>query len=58
MADDKSKKGVVADRIRFNVNERYELDHWTKELGVTPDRLKELVRKHGAMAADVLEGVG
>ena len=42
MGDDKSKKGA-ADRSRININERYELDYWTKELGVTPDRVNEPV---------------
>lgn len=57
MADDKSKRGA-ADRIRINVNEKYELEYRTKELGVTPERLKALVQKHGVMAADVRKALG
>jgi hypothetical protein len=52
MADDRSKTGQ-ADRLRINVNERYELDSWSEKLGVTRDRLKEAVTAVGPMAADV-----
>jgi uncharacterized protein DUF3606 len=52
MADDTSKKGP-ADRTRINVDERWELEYWTKELGVSADELRELVKKHGIMVADV-----
>jgi len=57
MADDKSNRGP-ADRARININEDYEVAYWTKELGISSDRLKELVVKHGVMAADVGKGVG
>ena len=57
MADDKSNRGP-ADRARINVNEDYELAYWSKELGVSSDRLKELVAKHGVMAADVRKALG
>lgn len=52
MADDTSKRGP-ADRNRINVNERWELEYWAKELGVSSAELRELVKKHGVMAADV-----
>ena len=52
MADDKSKAGK-ADRIRINVNEDYELRDWAKKFGVSPERLKEAVKKVGPMAQDV-----
>ncbi|HTF63888.1 MAG TPA: DUF3606 domain-containing protein [Edaphobacter sp.] len=57
MADDKSNRGP-ADRARINVNEDYEVAYWTKELGVSSDRLKELVAQHGVMAADVRKALG
>jgi hypothetical protein len=57
MADDQSNRGP-ADRARINVNEDYEVAYWTKELGVSTDRLKELVAKHGVMAADVRKALG
>ena len=57
MADDKSNRGP-ADRVRINVNEDYEVAYWSKELGVSSDRLKELVAKHGVMATDVRKALG
>ena len=52
MADDLLKQGQ-ADRLRINVNEKDELDYWTKELGVSEPRLRQLVHNHGVMAADI-----
>jgi hypothetical protein len=46
MADDKSKRGL-ADRARINVHEPYELEYWTKELGVQAHILKEAVSSVG-----------
>jgi hypothetical protein len=57
MSDDKSNRGP-ADGARINVNEDYEVAYWTKELGISADRLKELVAKHGVMAADVRQALG
>jgi len=57
MADDKSNRGP-ADRARINVHEQYEVQYWSKELGVTPERLRELIAKHGVMAADVRRALG
>ena len=57
MSDDKSNCGP-ADRARINVNEDYEVAYWTKDLGVSANRLKELVAKHGLMAADVRKALG
>lgn len=57
MADDKSNRGP-ADRARINIHESYEVEYWSRELGVSPDRLRELVGKHGVMAADVRRALG
>lgn len=57
MADDKSNRGP-ADRARINIHELYELEYWSKELGVTPQRLRELVAKHGVIAADIRRELG
>jgi hypothetical protein len=57
MADDKSNRGP-ADRARINIHEAYEVEYWTKELGVSPERLRELVAKQGVMAADVRKALG
>ena len=57
MPDDKSKTGKPDD-IRINVHETYELNYWSKELGVTPDKLKEAVRDNGPMVKDVRRALG
>ncbi len=56
MADDKQNRGP-ADRARINIHEPYEVEYWSKELGITPDRLKDLVAKNGVMASDVREAL-
>jgi hypothetical protein len=52
MADDLTKRGA-ADRNRINVNEDYELDHWSKKFGVSRDQLVRAVHKVGPKVADV-----
>jgi hypothetical protein len=56
MADDKTKRGA-ADRSRINVNEECEIRYWTKELGVSAERLRELVAKHGVIVADIRQAL-
>lgn len=57
MSDDKTNRGP-ADRTRINVNEDYEIAYWTKELGVTEERLRQLVKDHGVMVDDVRKANG
>jgi hypothetical protein len=57
MADDLSNR-CQADRLRINLNEKHELDYWTKELGVSAERLRALVHVRGAMAADIRKALG
>lgn len=57
MADDKTKTGKP-DRTRVNVNEPYELTYWRKKFAVTPDRLKQAVKKVGPMVKDVERELG
>lgn len=54
MPDDKTKRGGQ-DRSRINLNEGYEVQYWTKALGVSRDRLEELVRQHGDSAEKIRE---
>jgi hypothetical protein len=54
MPDDPGKRGP-ADRNRINVNERWEVDWWTRELGVTKGRLADAVNKVGPMVDKVRE---
>jgi hypothetical protein len=57
MADDTAKRDY-RDRDRINVHEDYELQYWTKELGVTPEKLKQTVEKVGVMVTDVRTALG
>jgi Protein of unknown function (DUF3606) len=56
MADDATKRDY-RDRDQINVHEDYELKYWTKELGVTPDKLKQTVDKVRVIAIDVREAL-
>ena len=57
MADDTTKRDS-RDCNRINVHEDYELRYWTKELEVTPEKLKQTVEKVGVMATDVRKALG
>ncbi|TFW29357.1 DUF3606 domain-containing protein [Massilia arenosa] len=46
MADNLQKAGQQ-DRSRINVNERWELQYWTKELGVSAEELQQAVKAVG-----------
>jgi hypothetical protein len=46
MSDDLSKRGPQ-DASRINVNEEWELMHWTRKFGVTEEELKAAVKKVG-----------
>jgi hypothetical protein len=56
MSDNKEDRGP-ADRSRINVNEDYEVRYWTKELGVSEDRLRELVKAVGPSADKIREAL-
>ena len=57
MTDDKKKTGFP-DRDRINVNEDYEVQYWTKTLGVTAAQLREAVKAVGPTSAAVREHLG
>ncbi|PNV30721.1 DUF3606 domain-containing protein [Xanthomonas citri] len=57
MSDDKRNVGSP-DRDRINVNEAYELQYWTKTLGVSADELKAAVQKVGPLAVSVRQHLG
>ena len=46
MPDSKKQTGSP-DSKRINVNEDHELSYWTKELGVTKNKLMEIVGRVG-----------
>lgn len=57
MADDLSKTGP-GDRSRVNVDQEHELRNWTRAWGVSPEQLREAVRRVGPMADDVAKELG
>jgi hypothetical protein len=57
MSDDRTQRGPQ-DAARINVHESWELDYWTKELGVTKEELKAAVQQVGVMAKDVRSHLG
>ncbi len=57
MSDDKKKTGTP-DRDRINVNEDYEVQYWTKALGITAAQLKEAVKAVGPISAAVRKHLG
>jgi Protein of unknown function (DUF3606) len=57
MADDLTKRGKP-DRDRVNVHEDWELRDWAKELGVTPQQLKDAEKKVGPMVKDIKRELG
>ena len=57
MSDDKSKTGGP-DRARINVNEDYELQYWTKALGVSAEQLRAAVKAVGPTTEAVRRHLG
>lgn len=57
MSDDRKKTGSP-DRDRINVNEDYEIQYWTKSLGVTAAQLREAVKAVGPTSAAVRKHLG
>lgn len=56
MADDKENRGP-RDRSRISLTEDYEVRYWTDKLGVSKDRLEEIVRRVGSTVAAVEEAL-
>ena len=52
MADNQANSGS-ADRVRINLNQRYELAYWKKTLDVSEEQLREAIKAVGVMASDV-----
>lgn len=53
-SDDTTSRGEP-DRSRINVNQDHELRYWTKELGVSEERLRQAVKEVGTSADEVRE---
>ena len=56
MSDNLADRGP-RDRTRVNVNEDWELRYWSKELGATPEQLREAVDQVGTSVDKVREHV-
>jgi hypothetical protein len=56
MPDDKTNRGAQ-DRSRINLSEDFEVKYWTEALGVSRERLEDLVRKHGNSAEKIREAL-
>ncbi|AEG94024.1 DUF3606 domain-containing protein [Ramlibacter tataouinensis] len=54
MSDDRSKS-QGQDRERINVHQDYEVQDWSRSLGVTPEKLREAVAAVGDRADKVRE---
>lgn len=54
MADDPTKKGLQ-DRNRVNPNEEYEVRYIAEMLNVTPDEIREAIKKVGNNRNDITE---
>ena len=57
MPDDRSRRGS-RDRMRINMGEDYEVEYWTKTLGISKDRLTETVKKVGDSVQAVRRELG
>ena len=56
MSDDKNKTGHDSNFI--NVNEEYEVEYWTKELGISKQQLMDAVQQVGTSIKAVRELIG
>ena len=57
MSDNLSKTGKPDD-IRVNIHQDHEVRYWSQKLGVTPERLKQVVHVVGPMVKDVKRHLG
>lgn len=57
MSDDRNNTGSP-DRDRINLDEDYEVQYWTKALGVSAEELRAAVKAVGPTAAAVRKHLG
>ena len=50
---DKPKQPGERDGNRIDLSHESECDYWSEKFGVTPERLKQIVRQVGPMVSDV-----
>lgn len=49
MSDNLQNRGAQ-DRSRINMHEKWEVEYWTRELGVTKEQLEQAVKTAGSSA--------
>lgn len=49
MSDNLQNRGAQ-DRSRINMHEKWEVEYWTKELGVSKEQLEQAVKTAGSSA--------
>jgi hypothetical protein len=52
---DKKDNVGSPDRDRINIHENYEVEYWSKELGISPEKLRQVVEDAGTSAKAVRE---
>jgi hypothetical protein len=57
MSDNLQDKGAQ-DRARINMHEKWEVEYWTRELGVTKEELEQAVKTAGNSADAVRQHLG
>jgi hypothetical protein len=55
---DNLRRKFQPDRSKINMHEDYEVKYWTRELGVSRERLQQTVDKVGNSAATVRKELG
>ncbi|MDO9413806.1 MAG: DUF3606 domain-containing protein [Pseudolabrys sp.] len=55
---DNLKERAPQDASRISLSEDWEVRYWTKTLGVTKERLEQLVKDHGNSVAAVRSALG
>ena len=55
---DNLTKREQPDRSKINMHERYEVKYWSHQLGVSRERLQQVVEKVGNSAAAVRKELG
>jgi hypothetical protein len=57
MSDD-LKERAPQDASRISLRESWEVRYWTKALGITKERLEQLVKDHGNSATAIRSALG
>lgn len=57
MSDDRTNRGPE-DASRVNVNVDDEVRYWTQHLGVSEERLRQLVKDHGVSVEAIRAAIG